>query len=61
MTTVLMNFFREDRGQSLIEYSLLVAFMAMASAALFLGAGTSIKGIWTSTNTNLATANTNAS
>jgi len=31
--------------------------VALASAALFLGAGGSIKGIWTSTNSQLTAAN----
>ena len=33
----------------LIEYALLVAFVALASAALFIGAGGSIQRIWTET------------
>jgi Flp pilus assembly pilin Flp len=53
----LPDFWREEKGQDLIEYTLLMAFVALASAALFLGAGTSIKGIWSSTNTQLAAAN----
>jgi Flp pilus assembly pilin Flp len=57
----LKNFVRDEQGQDLIEYTLLMAFVALASAALFLGAGSSIKGIWTSTNTQLTTANTSAS
>jgi Flp pilus assembly pilin Flp len=58
--TILRNFCNDEHGQDLIEYTLLMAFVALASAALFLGAGTSIKGIWTTTNTQLATANTNS-
>jgi Flp pilus assembly pilin Flp len=55
--TFLRNFWKEEDGQDLIEYTLLMAFVALASAALFLGAGRSVKGIWTSMNTQLATAN----
>ena len=55
--TLLRNFWKEEEGQDLIEYTLLMAVVALASAALFLGAGSSIKGIWTSMNTQLATAN----
>jgi Flp pilus assembly pilin Flp len=54
-------FWNDEQGQDMIEYTLLVAFVALASAALFIGAGNSVKGIWTSANTQLATANTNAS
>ena len=34
--TFLKNFWKEDQGQDLIEYTLLLAFVALASAALFL-------------------------
>ena len=55
--TFLRNFCKEEQGQDLIEYTLLMAFVALASAALFLGAGSSIKGIWTSMSTQLSSAN----
>jgi Flp pilus assembly pilin Flp len=45
----------------LIEYTLLLAFVALASAALFIGAGNSVSGIWSVTNSQLVTANTSAS
>lgn len=57
MMRIFRNFLIDDRGQDLIEYTLLMAFVALASAALFLGAGNSIMGIWTSTNTQLSAAN----
>jgi Flp pilus assembly pilin Flp len=59
--TFLRSLWNEEQGQDLIEYTLLMAFVALASAALFLGAGNSIKGIWGATNTQLAAANTSAS
>lgn len=59
--TFLRNFWNDEQGQDLIEYTLLMAFVALASAALFIGAGSSIKGIWSTTNAQLSTANTNAS
>ena len=59
--TTLRNFWNEEQGQDLIEYTLLMAFVALASAALFLGAGGSIKGIWTVTNSQLVAANSSAS
>jgi Flp pilus assembly pilin Flp len=55
------TFLSDDQGQDLIEYTLLLAFVALASAALFIGAGDSVKGIWTTTNTQLANANTASS
>ena len=59
--TMLRNLWNEEQGQDLIEYTLLMAFVALASAALFLGAGGSIQGIWSVTNTQLAAANSQAS
>jgi Flp pilus assembly pilin Flp len=58
---VLKNLWQGEQGQDLIEYTLLMAFVAMASAALFIGAGGSIKGIWSVTNSQLAAASTSAS
>jgi Flp pilus assembly pilin Flp len=59
--TSLLHFLHDDQGQDLIEYTLLMAFVALASAALFIGAGGSISGIWTTSNSQLAAANTSAS
>jgi Flp pilus assembly pilin Flp len=52
---------QDDQGQDLIEYSLLMAFVALASVAIFSGVGGSVKGIWSSTNSQLTKANTTAS
>jgi Flp pilus assembly pilin Flp len=57
----LKNLWNDESGQDLIEYTLLMAFVALASAALFIGAGSSIKGIWTVSSTQLSAANTSAS
>jgi Flp pilus assembly pilin Flp len=54
--TYLRNLWNDEQGQDLIEYTLLLAFVALASAALFIGAGGSIKSIWTTTNSQLAAA-----
>ena len=59
--TLLLNLWKDEQGQDLIEYTLLMAFVALASAALFLGAGGSIQGIWSVTNSQLAAANSTAS
>ena len=55
------NFWCDEQGQDLIEYTLLMAFVALASAGLVLGAGGSIKGIWSVSNNQLAQANAKAS
>jgi Flp pilus assembly pilin Flp len=61
MKTFLKTFWQEESGQDLIEYTLLMAFVALASAAIFISAGGSISGIWTSANTQLGNAATAAS
>ncbi len=58
---MMRNFLRDEQGQDLIEYTLLLAFVALASAALFIGAGASVSGIWGTANTQLANAATAAS
>lgn len=56
MMTFVRNFAKEEEGQDLIEYSLLMAFIALASAALFTSTGASINKIWSNTSTQLQTA-----
>ncbi len=60
MKELLKGFLKSEDGQDLIEYTLLLAFVCLASAALFISAGGSISGIWTTANTELTTANTAA-
>jgi Flp pilus assembly pilin Flp len=57
MKKLLVNFLREDQGQDLVEYTLLLAFVALASAALFIGAGGQMVGIWSVANLKLTNAN----
>jgi Flp pilus assembly pilin Flp len=54
------KFLNDEQGQDLIEYTLLLAFVCLASAALFISAGGSVAGIWNATNSNLTSANTSA-
>ena len=60
MKEQIMSFMQDEQGQDLIEYTLLMAFVCLTSAALFVGAGSSVSGVWTTTNTQLAAANTAA-
>jgi len=57
MKQFIVRFVREEQGQDLIEYTLLLAFVCLASAALFIGAGNTLAGIWSTTNTILVNAN----
>jgi Flp pilus assembly pilin Flp len=58
---ILKKFLKDEQGQDLIEYTLLLAFVALASAALFINAGGSIANIWGITNNRLGSAATAAS
>jgi Flp pilus assembly pilin Flp len=58
---MLKHFLQEEQGQDLIEYTLLVAFVCLATAALFVDSGGSLSGIWISANSQLGSANTSAS
>ncbi|MEQ1883416.1 MAG: Flp family type IVb pilin [Bryobacteraceae bacterium] len=60
MKKTVVRFCREEEGQDLIEYTLLLAFVCLASAALFINAGQSISGIWSVANTTLTNANSAA-
>ncbi len=51
---LLAAFIRDEQGQDLIEYTLLLAFIVLASAALLLHNRRAIETIWTVTNNNLA-------
>ena len=61
MKNLMINLVRDEQGQDLIEYTLLLAFVALASAALFIGAGTSVSSIWGAASTNLSNAATQSS
>jgi Flp pilus assembly pilin Flp len=50
MKQLIRQFVREEEGQDLVEYTLLLAFVCLASAALFIGAGQSMSSIWLDTN-----------
>jgi Flp pilus assembly pilin Flp len=54
MKTFMLNLLRDEQGQDLIEYTLLLAFVALASAALFISSGGSINAIWSAASGQLA-------
>ena len=47
----------EESGQDSIEYALLLAFIALAGAAMFLGMSSSANSLWSAANSNLAAGN----
>jgi Flp pilus assembly pilin Flp len=56
MKNLFLRFVKEESGQDLIEYTLLLAFVALVSAAVFIQAGTSASGIWVIANQKLSQA-----
>jgi Flp pilus assembly pilin Flp len=61
MKSFFKQFLRDESGQDLIEYTLLMAFIALASAAIFSSAGASVNTIWTKASSQLSDAATSAS
>ena len=61
MKQVFVRFLREEDGQDLIEYTLLLGFVALASAALFIGSGQSAQTIWNVANATMSNAASAAS
>jgi Flp pilus assembly pilin Flp len=56
MTSFLHNLWTDDQGQDLIEYTLLMAFVALASASLFVSTGSSVSSIWGAASNQLSNA-----
>jgi Flp pilus assembly pilin Flp len=61
MKSAVVRFCGDEQGQDLIEYTLLLAFIVLGSAALMTKAGTSVKTVWAAGSTTLANAATSAS
>lgn len=57
----LRRFLRDEQGQDLIEYVLLVGFITLASAGIFLDASPTISGMWGTANNTLSNAASSAS
>ncbi len=57
MTALLVRFVREERGQDLTEYTLLMAFIMLIIIGLAIGTRDSVLGITTVSNNDLARAN----
>jgi Flp pilus assembly pilin Flp len=56
INSILKAFWQEEEGQDLVEYSLLLAFIALAAIALLSSAGGSVSNIWGQINTSLTSA-----
>ncbi len=58
---MLLRFLKEEEGQDLVEYSLLLAFIALAAVGLLSGTRTTISGLWTTISNTLVNASSAAS
>jgi len=52
-----IEFLRDDQGQDLVEYTLLLSFVLFAVVGLAVGYNASIAGVTSTTNQNLQLAN----
>lgn len=57
----LNRFYQDESGQDLIEYSLLITFIAIACLALIASGNPATNAIWHTANTDLVAANGAAS
>ena len=53
----IVDFWQCDRGQDLVEYSLLLAFICLSGAAMFISMGQLTSSIWGIVNSRLAASN----
>lgn len=58
---MLLRVWRHEDGQDLIEYTLLLAFVALAAAGLTIQTGGGAAAIWNAANNLLTSANRSAS
>jgi Flp pilus assembly pilin Flp len=55
------RFLSDERGQDLIEYTIILSFVTLSVVGLFMGAGKNVKGVWAASNNSLSQANVRAS
>jgi Flp pilus assembly pilin Flp len=48
---------RDEDGQDLVEYSLLLTFVCLVGAAMFVSMGSLTSGIWSIVNSRMAASN----
>jgi Flp pilus assembly pilin Flp len=54
VTTLLKQFLRDEQGQDLTEYGLLLAFIALAAMGFVTGAAAGVTNIQNNSNSNLS-------
>ena len=49
-------FLKDEEGQDMVEYTLLLAFVALAAGAAYVTIGNNISGIWSKAQTDIQNA-----
>jgi len=52
----LKNFLKDEEGQDMVEYTLLLAFVALAAGAAYVTIGNQISGIWSKAQKDVTNA-----
>jgi Flp pilus assembly pilin Flp len=58
--TFLKSFLRNEEGQDMVEYTLLLAFVALAAGAAYVTIGQQISAIWSKGQNDITSADTAA-
>lgn len=53
ITSIFKTLWQEEDGQDMVEYALLIAFVAIAAIALLGGVGNSVKSMWSNISSTL--------
>jgi len=56
MQNAISSFLREENGQDMVEYSLLIGFVALSGAAVLTGIRNEMTGVWHAISTSFSTA-----
>ena len=56
----LIGFLRSEDGQDMVEYTLLLAFVALAAGAAYVTIGNNISSIWSKAQADIVSASTAA-
>lgn len=56
MQNAISSFWKQENGQDMVEYSLLIGFVALSGAAVLTGVRTEMTSIWNAISTSFATA-----
>ena len=55
--SILKNFLKDEEGQDMVEYTLLLAFVALAAGAAYVTIGNNISSIWSKAQKDITSAN----